>query len=151
LSRYLPEVGRDKPPAWLVQERSDDILDSFDLVYHEDSEIARRFIWLEQRFGLLKVDIVAAIVTRYLPASPFCRAPKTPTKKKTFLGRWVRCWMIAQRIADHFQYRRQDRVRIAGIGRASFEAPAQVQKIPRSVFASICLLWLFLGSLRELL
>jgi len=26
-------------------------------------------------------------------------------------------------------------VRIAGIGRASFEAPAQVQKIPRSVFA----------------
>jgi hypothetical protein len=84
LSRYLPEAGHEEPPAWLVQERPDDILNSFHLVYHEDSEIAPRFTWLEQRFGLLKVDIVAAIVTRYLPASPFVVPPKRRPKRKRF-------------------------------------------------------------------
>jgi hypothetical protein len=84
LSRYLPEAGREELPAWLVQERPDDILNSFHLVYHEDSEIARRFTWLEQRFGLLKVDIVAAIVTRYLPASPFVVPPKRRPRRKRF-------------------------------------------------------------------
>jgi hypothetical protein len=84
LSRYLPEAGREEPPAWLVQERPDDILNAFHLVYHEDNEIAPRFTWLEQRFGLLKVDIVAAIVTRYLPASPFVVPPKRRPKRKRF-------------------------------------------------------------------
>jgi hypothetical protein len=84
LSRYLPEAGREEPPAWLTQERPDDILNSFHLVYHEDSEIAHRFTWLEQRFGLLKVDIVALIVTRYLPASPFVVPPKRRPRRKRF-------------------------------------------------------------------
>ena len=84
LSRYLPEAGRDEPPAWLAQERPDDTLNSFHLVYQEDSEIAPRFTWLEQRFGLLKVDIVAAIVTRYLPAAPFVVPPKRRPKRKRF-------------------------------------------------------------------
>ena len=52
--------------------------------WYRKSEIARRFIWLEQRFGLLKVDIVAAIVTRYLPASPFVVPPKRRPRRKRF-------------------------------------------------------------------
>ena len=84
LSRYLPDEGRQEPPAWLVQERPDDILNAFPLVYAEDSEIATRFAWLEQRFGLLKVDIVAAIVTRYLPASPFVVTPKRRARRKRY-------------------------------------------------------------------
>lgn len=84
LARYLPEAGREEPPAWLVQERPDDILNSFHLVYQEDSEIAPRFTWLEQRFGLLKTDIVAAIVTRYLPVSPYVVPPKRRPKRKRF-------------------------------------------------------------------
>jgi hypothetical protein len=84
LSRYLPEEGRQEPPAWLVQERPDDVLNAFPLVYAEDSEIATRFAWLEQRFGLLKVDIVAAIVTRYLPASPFTVPPKRRARRKRY-------------------------------------------------------------------
>jgi hypothetical protein len=84
LSRYLPEEGRQEPPIWLVQERPDDVLNAFPLVYAEDSEIAARFAWLEQRFGLLKVDIVAAIVTRYLPASPFIVPPKRRARRKRF-------------------------------------------------------------------
>jgi hypothetical protein len=84
LSRYLPEEGRQEPPAWLVQERPDDVLNAFHLVYQEDSEIAARFTWLEQRFGLLKVDIVAAIVTRYLPASLFTVPPKRRARRKRF-------------------------------------------------------------------
>jgi hypothetical protein len=84
LSRYLPDEGRQEPPAWLVQERPDDVLNAFPLVYAEDSEIATRFAWLEQRFGLLKVDIVAAIVTRYLPASPFVVPPKRRARRKRY-------------------------------------------------------------------
>jgi hypothetical protein len=84
LSRYLPEEGRQEPPAWLVQERPDDVLNAFPLVYAEDSEIAARFAWLEQRFGLLKVDIVAAIVTRHLPVSPFVVPPKRRARRKRF-------------------------------------------------------------------
>jgi hypothetical protein len=84
LSRYLPDEGRQEPPAWLVQERPDDVLNAFPLVYAEDSEIAARFAWLEQRFGLLKVDIVAAIVTRYLPASPFIVPPKRRARRKRY-------------------------------------------------------------------
>ena len=84
LSRYLPDEGRQEPPAWLVQERPDDVLNAFPLVYVEDSEIATRFAWLEQRFGLLKVDIVAAIVTRYLPASPFVVPPKRRARRKRY-------------------------------------------------------------------
>jgi hypothetical protein len=84
LGRYLPEEGRQEPPAWLVQERPDDVLNAFHLAYAEDSEIAVRFTWLEQRFGLLKVDIVAAIVTRYLPASPFVVPPKRRARRKRF-------------------------------------------------------------------
>ena len=84
LSRYLPDDGRQEPPAWLVQERPDDVLNAFPLVYAEDSEIATRFAWLEQRFGLLKVDIVAAIVTRYLPASPFVVPPKRRAGRKRY-------------------------------------------------------------------
>jgi hypothetical protein len=84
LARYLPEAGREEPPAWLMQERPDDILNSFHLVYQEDSEIAPRFTWLEQRFGLLKTDIVAAIVTRYLPVSPYVVPPKRRPKRKRF-------------------------------------------------------------------
>jgi hypothetical protein len=84
LSRYLPQAGREEPPSWLAQARPDDVLNSFHLVYQEDSEIAPRFTWLEQRFGLLKVDIVAAIVTRYLPASPFVVPPKRRPKRKRF-------------------------------------------------------------------
>jgi hypothetical protein len=84
LARYLPEAGREEPPAWLVQERPEDILNSFHLVYEEDSEIAPRFTWLEQRFGLLKTDIVAAIVTRYLPKSPYVVPPKRRPKRKRF-------------------------------------------------------------------
>jgi hypothetical protein len=82
LSRYLPEAGREEPPAWLLQERPDDVLNSLHLVYQEDSGIAARFTWLEQRFGLLKVDIVAAIVSRYLPAAPFVVPPKRRPKRK---------------------------------------------------------------------
>jgi hypothetical protein len=82
LSRYLPEAGREEPPAWLLQERPDDVLNSLHLVYQEDSEIAARFTWLEQRFGLLKVDIVAAIVARHLPAAPFVVPPKRRPKRK---------------------------------------------------------------------
>jgi hypothetical protein len=82
LSRYLPEAGREEPPAWLLQERPDDVLNSLHLVYQEDSGIAARFTWLEQRFGLLKVDIVAAIVNRYLPAAPFVVPPKRRPKRK---------------------------------------------------------------------
>jgi hypothetical protein len=84
LAKYLPEAGREEPPAWLVQERPEDILNSFHLVYEEDSEIAPRFTWLEQRFGLLKTDIVAAIVTRYLPKSPYVVPPKRRPKRKRF-------------------------------------------------------------------
>jgi hypothetical protein len=84
LSRYLPDEGRQEPPGWLVQERPDDVLNAFPLVYAEDSEIATRFAWLEQRFGLLKVDIVAAIVTRYLPASPFVVPPKRRARRKRY-------------------------------------------------------------------
>jgi len=84
LARYLPEAGLEEPPAWLLQERPDDILNSFHLVYQEDSEIAPRFTWLEQRFGLLKTDIVAAIVTRYLPVSPYVVPPKRRPKRKRF-------------------------------------------------------------------
>jgi hypothetical protein len=84
LSRYLPDEGRQEPPAWLVQERPDDVLNAFPLVYAEDSEIATRFAWLEQRFGLLKVDIVAAIVSRYLPASPFVVPPKRRARRKRY-------------------------------------------------------------------
>jgi hypothetical protein len=84
LSRYLPDEGRQEPPPWLVQERPDDVLNAFPLVYAEDSEIATRFAWLEQRFGLLKVDIVAAIVTRYLPASPFVVPPKRRARRKRY-------------------------------------------------------------------
>ena len=84
LSRYLPDEGRQEPPPWLVQERPDDVLNVFPLVYAEDSEIATRFAWLEQRFGLLKVDIVAAIVTRYLPASPFVVPPKRRARRKRY-------------------------------------------------------------------
>ena len=84
LARYLPEGGREEPPAWLLQERPEDILNSFHLVYEEDSEIAPRFTWLEQRFGLLKTDIVAAIVTRYLPKSPYVVPPKRRPKRKRF-------------------------------------------------------------------
>jgi hypothetical protein len=76
LSRYLPEAGKTEAPAWLLQERSDEILNSFHLVYHDDAAIAERFDWLELRFGLLKVDIVAAIVSRYLPPAPFAVPPK---------------------------------------------------------------------------
>jgi hypothetical protein len=76
LSRYIPEAGKPEPPAWLLQERPDDILNSFHLVYHYDAGIAERFDWLELRFGLLKVDIVAAIVSRYLPPAPFAVPPK---------------------------------------------------------------------------
>ena len=84
LSRYLPDEGRQEPPAWLVQERPDDVLNAFPLVYAENSEIATRFAWLEQRFGLLKVDIVAAIVARYLPASPFVVPPKRRARRKRY-------------------------------------------------------------------
>jgi hypothetical protein len=84
LSRYLPDAGREEPPAWLTVERPDDVLNSRHLVYQEDSEIAVRFTWLEQRFGLLKVDIVAAIVARHLPKSPFVVPPKHRPKRKRF-------------------------------------------------------------------
>jgi hypothetical protein len=84
LSRYLPEAGKPEPPAWLLQERSDDILNSFHLVYHDDAGIAERFDWLELRFGLLKVDIVAAIVGRYLPPAPFTVPPKRRRRRMRF-------------------------------------------------------------------
>jgi hypothetical protein len=84
LSRYLPEAGREEPPPWLLQERPDEVLNSFHLVYLEDAEIAARFAWLEQRFGLLKVDIVAAIAIRYLPDAPFVVPPKRRPRRKRF-------------------------------------------------------------------
>jgi len=83
LARYLPEAGRTDPPAWIMQERPEEVLNCFHVVYLEDPEIAARLDWLEHKFGLLKVDIVAAIVTRYLPSAPFVVPPKRrPWRKR---------------------------------------------------------------------
>ncbi|MGA8656403.1 MAG: hypothetical protein WB586_09655 [Chthoniobacterales bacterium] len=82
LARYLPEAGPTDPPAWIMQERPEEVINCFHLVYLEDAEIAERFSWLEHKFGLLKVDIVAAIVTRYLPSAPFVVPPKRRPRRK---------------------------------------------------------------------
>lgn len=86
LARYLPKAGieeNDVPP-YMVQERSDEVLNSNHLFYAEDENISARFNWLMQRFGLLKVDIVGNIVLRYLPASPFRVPPKRKPRRKRF-------------------------------------------------------------------
>ncbi len=84
LGRYLPEAGRPDPPNWITQERTEEVINSSHLMYIEDAGIGERFGWLEYRFGLSKVDIVAAIVSRYLPAAPFIVPPKRHARRKRF-------------------------------------------------------------------
>jgi hypothetical protein len=70
LDRYLPPCGREAP-QWLQASRvtqGPKLRNT--LGYLEDDDLQIRLVDLKERYGLLRVQIVEAIVMKYLPPAP---------------------------------------------------------------------------------
>jgi hypothetical protein len=69
LDRYLPEDKSERQPRWL--SHGGEAADRLDyLSYLEDPLMAKKFRWVQVRYGLSRVHDVERIVLAHLPASP---------------------------------------------------------------------------------
>ncbi len=76
LHKHLPKAPYDAVPKWMLPEGDETTVKDFALPYRQDEELENAFRHLEHRFGLYRVDVVEAIVTRFLPAAKGLVRPK---------------------------------------------------------------------------
>jgi hypothetical protein len=76
LHKHLPKAPYDAVPKWMLPEGDETTVKDFALPYRQDEELENAFRHLEHRFGLYRVDVVEAILTRFLPAAKGLVRPK---------------------------------------------------------------------------
>src|SRR5260370_9774768 len=69
LHKHLPKAPYDAVPKWMLPEGDETTVKDFALPYRQDEELENAFRHLEHRFGLYRVDVVEAIVTRSFTAA----------------------------------------------------------------------------------
>jgi len=76
LGRYVPGAGVETIPGWLSRPSEEPSKKSCFLSFFEDEDLKSSLNWIEMKFGVIRVDIVEAVVERYLPKAPFAVLPR---------------------------------------------------------------------------
>ena len=76
LESHVPKAGCDSVPKWMVSTELETEKRSRHLSYSQSRELEERFDWLMLRFRLVRVEMIEAIVVRYLPPAPFEVLPR---------------------------------------------------------------------------
>jgi hypothetical protein len=82
LRQHLPKAPYDVVPKWMVREGEDTTVKEYALPYLQDAELEEAFRNMQFRFQLYRVDILEAIVLRYLPAAKGLVRPKRKVRAR---------------------------------------------------------------------
>jgi hypothetical protein len=82
LRQHLPKAPYDVVPKWMLCEGEDTTIKEYALPYLQDADLGEAFRNLQFRFQLYRVDLLEAIVLRYLPRAKALVRPKRKVRAR---------------------------------------------------------------------